>query len=319
MARQLRIEFEGAFYHVTSRGNRRERVYFEDGDRKKFLEILKRTKERYGYHLHAYVLMDNHYHLILETPRANISQIMQNINTSYTVYINKKHRRSGHLFQGRFKSIVVDKDAYLGTLSRYIHLNPVRAAMVQKPEDHRWSSYISYIDSPEKNTIVDTADTLSIFSEKSRQAVKAYKNFMDSGIGTKDNPFDDVEAGILLGRASFKERIKALLDVRKDDEEIPQIKQLRNSIPINHVIQGCCNYYGKGREELLQRRSGQRAMAIYLSKALSGRKNIEIGSYFGIKGPAVSNIVKEMEGRMESEKKMRKEVEQIKGRFINEE
>lgn len=108
MARQLRMEFEGAFYHITSRGNQRGSVYFEDKDKERFLEILSRTKERYGYLLHAYALMDNHYHLMIETPRANIAQTMQNINTSYTVYINKKYRRSGHLFQGRFKGIIVD-------------------------------------------------------------------------------------------------------------------------------------------------------------------------------------------------------------------
>lgn len=135
MARQLRIEFNGAFYHITSRGNLRERIFFDDGDRRTFLEILKRTKERYGYLLHTYVLMDNHYHLLIETPKANLSQIMQNINTSYTVYINKRYQRSGHLFQGRFKGTIVDKDAYLVTLSRYIHLNPVRAKLVVRPED----------------------------------------------------------------------------------------------------------------------------------------------------------------------------------------
>ena len=114
MARQLRIEFEGAFYHVTSRGNLRERIFFEDKDRGRFLEILGRTKERYGYLLHAYALMDNHYHLLIETPKANISQIMQNINTSYTVYINRRHQRSGHLMQGRFKGIIVDKEGIWG-------------------------------------------------------------------------------------------------------------------------------------------------------------------------------------------------------------
>jgi REP element-mobilizing transposase RayT len=113
MARQLRIEFEGAFYHVTSRGNMRGQIFWDNRDRSKFQEILKRTKDRYGYLLHAYVFMDNHYHLLMETPHANIKQVMQNINTSYTVYINKRHRRFGHLFQGRYKSFIVDKESYL--------------------------------------------------------------------------------------------------------------------------------------------------------------------------------------------------------------
>ena len=145
MARQLRIEFSGAFYHITSRGNLRESIFYDYKDRIRFLEILKRTKERYGYLLHAYALMDNHYHLLIETPKANISQIMQNINTSYTVYINKRYQRSGHLMQGRFKGIMVDKDEYLVSLSRYIHLNPVRAKVVQRPEDYKWTSYRAYM------------------------------------------------------------------------------------------------------------------------------------------------------------------------------
>src|SRR3990172_2353035 len=162
MARQLRIEFNGAFYHITSRGNLRDDVFFEDRDREKFLEILSKTKERYSYLLHAYALMGNHYHLLIETPKANISQIMQNINTSYTVYVNRKYQRSGHLFQGRFKGIIVDKDEYLVTLSRYIHLNPVRAGIVEKPDDYRWTSYAVCIGKKVEKSLVDAADTLSL-------------------------------------------------------------------------------------------------------------------------------------------------------------
>ncbi len=124
MARQLRIEYEGAFYHIISRGNQRNRIFFEDSDFMKFIEILKRTKERYNYILHAYCLMSNHYHLLIETPKANLNRLMQNINTSYTVFVNRKYRMSGHLFQGRYKAVVVDKDNYLLSLSKYIHLNP---------------------------------------------------------------------------------------------------------------------------------------------------------------------------------------------------
>lgn len=319
MARQLRIEFEGAFYHVTSRGNMRERIFFEDKDRERFLEILKRTKERYGYLLHAYVLMDNHYHFMMETPKANLSQTMQNINTSYTVYINKKYRRNGHLFQGRFKGLIVDKAEYLVALSRYIHLNPVRARMVLKPEDYRWTSYRHYIDKSSKDAVADTADTLSRFSEKKRKAIKAYRAFVEAGIGGGDNPFETLEAGIFLGSERFKEKIKGLLEMMKADEEIPQIRKLRDVMSIDRVIKTCCSYYGKGREELLQRRNGDRRAAIYISKVLSGKKNIEIGDYFGIKGPAVSNVIKEMEGRIAAEKKMKREIEILKERVLNEE
>lgn len=319
MARQLRIEFEGAFYHITSRGNLRERIFFDDRDREMFLEILKRTRERYGYLLHAYALMDNHYHLLIETPKANISQIMQNINTSYTVYINKKYRRSGHLFQGRFKGIIVDKDEYLVTLSRYIHLNPVRAKIVQRPEDYRWASYRSYIDKA-KSPSVNITDTLSCFSNSMSKAVNAYKAFVEAGIGGEENPFKDMEAGIILGNKRFKTKVMKFLGKTKAHEELPQIKRLIEQVPVDRVIKTCCSFYGKNEEDLLKRGKDkrERQIAIYLSKILSGKKNVEVGSFFGIKGPAVSGIIKAIEGRLNEEKKLKKEIESLKERLINE-
>jgi len=319
MARQLRIEFEGAFYHITSRGNQRERIFFEDKDREMLLEILKRTKERYGYLLHAYVLMDNHYHFLIETSKANISQTMQNINTSYTVYMNRKYKRSGHLFQGRFKGIIVDKDEYLVTLSRYIHLNPVRAGIVQRPVDYRWTSYRSYSDKSNKKELVDVEDTLSRFSERKAEAVKGYREFVEAGIGGGDNPFKVLEGGIILGNKSFMKKIKGILGRMKANEEIPQMKKLRTTVSIDGVINACCSYYGKGPEDLLQRRNGERNTVVYLSKIFSGKKNIEIGKYFGIKGPAVSNVIKTMEGWVETDKRMKSEIENLKMRVINEE
>src|SRR6266498_2751571 len=145
MARPLRIAYPGAFYHVTSRGNERKDVFKSRRDREKFLEYLASATERYGAAIHAYCLMSNHYHLLLETPEGNLSQIMRHINGAYTTYFNVKRKRAGHLFQGRFKAILVEADEYAAELSRYIHLNPVRAGMAERPEDYRWSSYRSYI------------------------------------------------------------------------------------------------------------------------------------------------------------------------------
>ena len=145
MARQLRIEYAGAYYHVTARGNERRKIFFTQRDFEKFKEYLMGGQKKYGYILHSYVLMTNHYHLIIETPEGNLSRVMHNLNSSYTAYINTKRKRSGHLFQGRYKAIVVDKDNYLLELSRYLHLNPVRAKMVEKPEEYPHSSYRTFI------------------------------------------------------------------------------------------------------------------------------------------------------------------------------
>ena len=145
MTRPLRVEYPGALYHVIHRGNNQETIFKNDRDRRMFLDYVNKTSERFSILIHTYCLMSNHFHLLVETPEPNLSVAMQWINVSYATYFNRKHRRSGHLFQGRFKAILVDADAYLKHLSRYIHLNPVRANMVSNPEEYEWSSYAAYI------------------------------------------------------------------------------------------------------------------------------------------------------------------------------
>lgn len=137
MARPLRIEYPGAFYHVTSRGNEQKDVFKSQKDREKFLSYVESAVVRYGAVVHTWCLMSNHYHLLLETPSGNLSQIMRHINGAYTTYFNVKRKRAGHLFQGRYKAILVEAGAYALEFSRYMHLNPVRAGMVAKPEQYQ--------------------------------------------------------------------------------------------------------------------------------------------------------------------------------------
>ncbi len=153
MARPLRIEYEGAFYHIAARGNERKKIFLSRADYEKFLANLKDAAARFSVVVHCYVLMGNHYHLIIETPKANLSSFMHAIQSGYTTYFNRKRSRSGHLFQGRFKSILVDRDAYLLELSRYIHLNPVRAHMTDAPGAYPFSSYPAFID-PRHETFI---------------------------------------------------------------------------------------------------------------------------------------------------------------------
>ena len=145
MARPLRIEYKGAFYHITARGNERRRIFFSKADYDKFKDYLGKAQDKYGYLLHCYMLMTNHYHLLIETPNPNMSKLMHYLNGSYTGYINRRRKRSGHLFQGRYKAILVDADSYFLELSRYVHLNPVTANMVFNPEDYPYSSYSYFI------------------------------------------------------------------------------------------------------------------------------------------------------------------------------
>jgi len=320
MARQLRVEFENAFYHITSRGNLRDKIFYDAADRERFLKILSRTKERYGFLLHAYALMDNHYHLLMETPKANLSQIMQNINTSYTVYVNRKYQRSGHLLQGRFKGIIVDKDRYLIVLSRYIHLNPVRVKLVKRPMDYPWTSYRAFIDPKAENSLVDTGDTLSYFSRFRKRAVRAYREFVEAADGKEENPFAKMEAGILLGGGAFKAKVLRRIGRMRVDEEITQARKLRRRISVDDVIKACQLFYGRNRNALVERIRGNegRQVTIYLAKILSGETGKEIGRHFGIKGPAVSDVIKRIEGSLEKESQLREGVEFLRRRIVSE-
>ena len=174
MGRPLRIEYPGALYHITSRGNERKKIFLEDADKIKFLEILEDYHNRFNILIHGYVLMDNHYHLVVETPKGNLTKVMHGVNGRHTGSFNRKYRRSGHLFQGRYKGILVDKDAYLVQLSRYVHLNPVRAKIVERPEQYRWSSYPAYIGKTGECTWVEYSWILSTFGNDLKTAKKKY-------------------------------------------------------------------------------------------------------------------------------------------------
>lgn len=316
MARQLRIEFSGAFYHVTSRGNLRGKIFFADSDREQFLNILKRTKDRYSYSLHTYALMDNHYHLLIETPRANLSQIMQNVNTSYTVYVNKKYKRSGHLFQGRFKAVIVDNDNYLLQLSRYIHLNPVRSGMVRSPRDFKWTSYQEFIGEVEKR-LVKTKDILNHFLINKSAAKKRYRRFVEED-QVENSWMNDVKGGIILGREEFFERVKSILGEKSEDDELPSLKELyKIELPVERIVEVLRGRYGNGVLKNKKKCHIRRDLGIYLIKSLGGKKNVEIGKIFGIKGAAVSHSLKRAEEAIEGSIEVKREFEGIKNECLN--
>lgn len=177
-----RISVEGFTYHITVRGNGRSNIFLENRDFLRILKRLKEYKEKLNFSLYTYVLMPNHFHLLLEpTDKGTITKIMQTVNTAYTMYFNKKFGHVGHVFQGRFHSFIVEKESYLLEVSRYIHLNPVRAGLVKSPEDYLWSSYRTYIGM-EKNPLVDTKLILELFSQtQEKQGIK-YKEFVEAEI-----------------------------------------------------------------------------------------------------------------------------------------
>lgn len=207
MARRHRIEYEGAFYHVVTRGNQKQKVFRDTHDFQKYLTLLGSYKQRYHFRLYAYVLMGNHVHLLIETGDIPLSRILQGINQSYTMYFNKKYDTVGHLFQGRYKAILCDRDRYLLELLKYIHQNPLRARLAESPTIYRWSSHRAYLAGTDVTGLVDTETVLSMFSEYKGRARKHYEAFMNDGTSIKK---EEVYATIdqrLLGDEKFIEHV----------------------------------------------------------------------------------------------------------------
>ena len=221
MARPLRIEYPGALYHVTTRGNAGGRIFRSDKDREYFLDLLGFIIERFHWLCHGWCLMDNHYHLILETLEGNLSRGMRQLNGIYTQKYNWRYTKTGHIFQGRYKAIVVDKESYLLELCRYVVLNPVRAKIVKRPQDWKWSSYRSTAGRGKSAQWLTADWILAQFGRRRKRAQRLYHQFVMEGI-TKETPWKDLKGQIFLGDKEFIEECKRILDVSTDLQEIPR-------------------------------------------------------------------------------------------------
>lgn len=225
MARPLRIEFPGAVYHVTSRGNARSAVFEDDADRELFLKILGQVVKRFNWLCHAYCLMDNHYHLLIETPEGNLSAGMRQLNGVYTQAFNRLHGRDGHLFKGRFKAILVEKESHLLELCRYIVLNPVRAGMAAQPADYRWSSYLPTIGNAARPAFLATEWLLGNFSTSLAESCRRYRNFVKEGMSNNESPWGKLVGQILLGTEAFVQQARGFLGEKDDIAEIPRLQR----------------------------------------------------------------------------------------------
>ncbi|KAA0893453.1 REP-associated tyrosine transposase [Oryzomonas rubra] len=307
MARSLRIEYPGAFYHVTSRGNERKDIFKSQKDREKFLDYLESSAERYGAIIHTYCLMSNHYHLLLETPAGNLSQIMHHINGAYTTYFNTKRKRAGHLFQGRYKALLVEFDEYAQELSRYIHLNPVRVGMVARPEEYRWSSYQYYTGQASAPAWLQTKVILEYFGKREAEAKKKYRGFVESLLGKEyDNPARSVSGTTVLGTPGFLEKITAAHLAGKDvDRSVPEIRRLKASPEPAEIIEAAAAIIGDNTK--LARQVG-----MYLCHKYSGKKLRKIGEQFGVGETAISEAHRLLARKMEVDKRLSEDVERVK-------
>lgn len=306
MTRPIRIQYPGAYYHVTSRGNERKEIFRGKGDREQFLAYLKSAYLRYGAVIHVFCLMGNHYHLLIETPKGNLSQIMLHINGAYTNYFNIKHKRRGHLFQGRYKSILVEADAYAGELSRYIHLNPVRAGLVDMPEKYLWSSYQYYIGKKKTPIWLSTHFILGYFEHPASSAEKYYVNFVLAGLSEKNgSPLEKTVASTMLGTDNFIEKItQDFLGVKKKSRDLPALRELKKIENIDLI-------YEEAKVHLGNNSSVSRNAALFICHEYSGKTLKEIGKYFGISESAVSLASTRFKQKMKWNRKLMKSMKLI--------
>jgi putative transposase len=319
MGRPLRIELRDGLYHITSRGNEGKAIFVERGDRHKFLDILSDYHERFGLLVHAYVLMDNHYHLVLGTPRGNLLKAMHGINSSYTGYFNRKHCRKGHLFQGRYKGILVEKEAYLLPLSRYIHLNPFRAGLVKRPEDYEWSSYSEYLGKVRKAKWMVHGWVLAPFNGENRGARRKYQEYVEAALGIAESPLSKVFGQIILGGEDFVGKVKGMIKRKVLTPEIVERKKFQEGVPFEKISKIVIEAFRLKQEDILGRRKREnlpRKVALYFAKRYTGKGNREIGDLFGgIHPSAVSKAAAWTEKEMARNRDLRNQIEKLNSYF----
>jgi putative transposase len=285
MARPLRIEFPGALYHVTSRGNARAKVFTDESDYRMFLDILGFVVKRFNWICHAYCLMGNHYHLLVETPDANLSRGMRQLNGIYTQKFNWKRHKTGHLFQGRYKAILVHRDEYLLELARYMMLNPVRAGLVEDPDDYTWSSYRAVVGQAQVPDFLTTEGILARFGKGKRRAQTRFADFVKAGMKIKKSPWDDLKGQIYLGDESF---VKMALQHISEDldilREVPKGQRYADRPELSQV------FAGQGKRDKQKRNK-----AIYTAYTDWGYKLQEIGDFLDLHYASISRIVTAME------------------------
>jgi REP element-mobilizing transposase RayT len=284
MARPLRIEFPGAVYHVTSRGNARQAIFKEDEDRAGFLDALSTVVERFQWSCHAYCLMENHYHLLTETHNANLSKGMRELNGIYTQRFNQRHKRVGHVFQGRYKAVIVEKDHHLLSLCRYVVANPVRGGLVKRPEHWRWSSYRATIGLAKRRSFLTIDWVLSQFGGKRRVAIGKYRRFVREGID-KESPWASLKGQIFLGTEEFIQGLIGLLDKKGSIKEVPKAQRYVARPPLREIFTG-----KKGKEGI------DEDSVIYDAHVRYGYTMKEIADHLGLHYATISRSIRRRRG-----------------------
>jgi REP element-mobilizing transposase RayT len=342
MARPLRIEQAGSWYHVTARGNERRAIYRDERDRGHFCELLAETVGRFQWALHAYVLMDNHFHLLVETREPNLGAAMQWLNVSYSVWFNRRHRRVGHLFQGRYQAVIVEPASWGLALSRYVHLNPVRvgrlhldkaarqrarAGIVEKPDPavvrerlavlrrYRWSSYPAYVGLVRAPAWLQTGPVLALGGKPQGQTrQQAYREYVASAVreGLPESPWERLQGRAVLGEAAFLRRLREGLS--GDPREQPQLRRLQARPTLEEVI-ARVERLKEEKWAVFRDRYGDwgRDLVLYLGRKDCGLKLRELGEAVGgLDYVSVGAAVKRFEQRLTREESLASQLRQVR-------
>jgi putative transposase len=311
MARPLRIIYDGAVYHVTLRGNERKAIFRDDQDRERYLFKLEESLQRYDVRLYLFCLMTNHVHMVLETPRGNLSRFMQRFQTAYALYFNRRHKRSGHLWQGRFGASVVDEDEYILKLSRYVHLNPVYTKKskvlpirerIDTLRSYPWSSYCGYIGKAKPMTFVDEGPVLAMMGRSVRKQRATYRRFVEAAIIDIDAAFIEAkrQSPLCIGSEPCLERIRSLYETLMEDTSSPQDISFRRPgryCRVEDVLSAVCEVFGVERSVLFHQWRGSmiRPMAAQVLCEYSGLTQREVAEILKLQtGAAVSHQIKRL-------------------------
>lgn len=290
MTRPLRLEYPGALYHVTSRGNAQAEIFLCDDDREQFVSLLRDEVGQQGWVCYAWCLMDNHYHFLIETPEANLSRGMQRLNGRYTQVFNRRHGRVGHVFQGRYKAILVERDSHLLELCRYIVLNPVRAGMVEEAGEWRWSSHNDVLRGRSDGGWLAVDALLDLFSPWRKDALDQYVRFVAEGVC--ERPWELLRGQVYLGGEAFLAEVSKKLERISVDRDIPSVQQHPERPEPKRVLADVASVYGVEVDDVLDRRNQPESYqaAVYLLRRVCNLSLNEVARLADISIGRVSQI-----------------------------
>lgn len=309
MSRPLRIEFADATYHVTARGNEQRDIFYCDEDRIVFLGFLAQAVHRFGWSLTAWVLMTNHYHLVLQTPQPNLSRGMQWLNGRYAQWFNRRHGRVGHLFQGRFKGLLVEKERYLAEVTRYVVLNPVRAGLVERPEDYCWSSYRATAGLEEAPAWLDVDGALQLWPDERSVSQIYYRQYVLERIGIEDSLWQDLINGIYLGGESWTKAMRAQVESKIRSSDHPRAQRAVGRPHMSAIIGAVAKVTGETTDRIRTTRPFRALVAwIGWNEGLITLREIAASLRLRSEGH-ISNMIRSVELQFERDESLRSHLE----------